>query len=137
MKRCHLGLVAMFLIFSMVMVSGGTAFAASTAPGEGSGTPREAGKTVLIRADRTIETGLQRFIERALDEAEARGAGTVILLIDTFGGRVDAATAIGEIIRISPLRTVAYVERKAISAGSYIALNADEIYMHKGSTIGG
>jgi len=94
------------------------------------------GRVAVIRIDRTIETGLQRFLQRALAEAEASGAGTVVLVIDTLGGRVDAAAEIGEAIRESPLKTVAYVEGKAISAGSYIALNADEIYMNEGSTIG-
>ncbi|HZG84692.1 NfeD family protein [Paenibacillus sp.] len=112
--------------------SAGEAATAQTADGR----TTDAGTVAVIPVDRTVEAGLQRFLTRALGEAEAMGADTVVLVIDTFGGRLDAATEIGEEIRQSPLRTVAYVEGKAISAGSYIALNADEIYMQEGSTLG-
>jgi len=123
-----------FAILSLAAASFGvSASAASEAP---AGEAAKAGDVAVIRVDRTIETGLQRFLERALTEAEASGAETVVLVIDTFGGRVDAATEIGEAVRSSPLRTIAYVEGKAISAGSYIALNADEIYMQEGGSIG-
>lgn len=139
MRRIRVGavgwlIVCAFCFASLAMASDAapeqpdTAIAASVGDG--------AGKTAIIRVDHTIETGLQQFLIRAFDDAEAMGIDTVILVIDTFGGRVDAATVIGEEIRMSPFRTIAFVERKAISAGSYIALNADEIYMQEGSTIG-
>ena len=124
-----LGLVAMLVSAAFASIGA----SASEAP---AATVSEAGDVAVIRVDRTIETGLQRFLERALDEAEASGAETVVLAIDTLGGRVDAASEIGEAVRSSPLRTIAYVEGKAISACSYIALNADEIYMQEGATIG-
>ena len=124
-----LGLAAMLVSAAFASI-GATA---SEAPAQA---VAEAGDVAVIRVDRTIETGLQRFLERALGEAEASGAETVVLAIDTLGGRVDAASEIGEAVRSSPLRTIAYVEGKAISAGSYIALNADEIYMQEGATIG-
>ncbi|MCI3919695.1 nodulation protein NfeD [Paenibacillus sp. TRM 82003] len=104
-----------------------TAQAESQAPASG---------TVLIHVDRTIETGLESYLKRALEEAEASGAAQAVLVIDTFGGRVDAAEGIGQAIRGSKLQTIAYVKGKAISAGSYIALNADQIYMETGSSIG-
>lgn len=115
------------------------AFGSASLASEPAATPAAeptAGNAAMIHIDGTIETGLAAFLERAIGEAESSGADTVVLVIDTFGGRVDAATEIGEAIRNSPLRVVAYVEGKAISAGSYIALNADEIYMQEGSTIG-
>ncbi|WP_309123043.1 NfeD family protein [Paenibacillus sp.] len=121
------GLVAMLASIALASIGA----SASEAPSGAA-----AGDVAVIRVDRTIETGLQRFLERALGEAEASGAETAVLVINTFGGRVDAATEIGEAIRSTPLRTIAYVEGKAISAGSYIALNADEIYMEETSTIG-
>jgi membrane-bound serine protease (ClpP class) len=132
-RRGLLGLAAFGLLAAAAT---GGVLAASAATQQSS--PSEpAGKTAVIAVDRTVETGLQSFMERALSEAEATGADTAILVIDTFGGRVDAAIAIGEEIRSSPLRTIAYVQGKAISAGSYIALSADEIYMQEGSTMGG
>lgn len=110
---------------------------ASAPQGENaSAAKEEAGKTAVIYIDRTIETGLQRYLERSLKEAEAIGAETAVLVINTLGGSIEAAEGIGEAIRSSSLRTIAYVQGRAISAGSFIALNADEIYMHPAASIG-
>lgn len=56
--------------------------------------------------------------------------------MDTYGGSVDAAEKISEIVRASAIPTAAYVHRKAASAGSYIALSAGKIFMEPGSSIG-
>ena len=90
----------------------------------------------VIPVEQTIESGLQRFLERAVEEAEQVRADAIIFSINTFGGALDAADGIGELIRFSTVPTVAYVQGKAISAGSYIALNAEQIVMANGSSIG-
>lgn len=90
----------------------------------------------VIPAEQAIERGLQKFLERAYKEAEEGQAAYVILDLDTLGGRVDAALEIGELIRESKIPTAVQIRGKAISAGSYIALNANKIYMQKGSSIG-
>jgi len=134
--------LACLALMLSALVAGHAASAASASEASGTASAEAeipiapASEVAVVRIDRTIETGLQRFLERALSEAESAGADTVVLTIDTLGGRVDAAAEIGEAVRGSPLRTIAYVEGKAISAGSYIALNADEIYMQEGSAIG-
>lgn len=106
----------------------------------GNGTDRlseDYGRLVyVIPIEQTIETGLERFLSRAFDEAERHQASRIILRINTLGGSVDAALGIGERIRTSDVPTIAYIEGKALSAGSYIALNADQIVMGVGSTIG-
>jgi len=90
----------------------------------------------VVPVHQKIETGLQKFLSRAFAEAESVHADYVVLDINTFGGRLDAAIEIGELIRMSEVRTVAFIHGKAVSAGSYIALNADRIVMEPGSTIG-
>lgn len=90
----------------------------------------------VIPVKHGIENGLAHFIERAVREAEASHAAYIVLDINTLGGRLDAAIGIGETIREARVPTVAFVNGKAISAGSYIALNADQIVMAPGSTLG-
>ncbi|WP_413242621.1 NfeD family protein [Paenibacillus sp. 1P07SE] len=90
----------------------------------------------VIPVKQTIESGLQSFLERAFQEAEEAEAERIILVINTFGGRVDSAAEIGDLIRNSSVPTVAFVESNAISAGAYIALNADQIVMLPNSSIG-
>jgi len=84
----------------------------------------------------TIDLGLPPFIERVLKAAAEEGAEAVIFDIDTFGGRVDAATQIKDAILDSPILTVAFINRRAISAGALISLSCDKIYMTSGGTIG-
>lgn len=93
-------------------------------------------KVVWVPVEHQIEQGLEKFLERAFSEAETAGADLVILDINTPGGEIGAADAIGQLIRQSPIHVVAYIDNQAFSAGTYIALNANEIVMTPGSSIG-
>lgn len=84
----------------------------------------------------TVDLGLAPFLDRVLDEAERDGAAAVVLDIDTFGGRLDAAVAIRDRLLASRVRTIAYVHPRAISAGALVSLAADTLAMSPGSTIG-
>lgn len=86
--------------------------------------------------DGIIDLGLAPFIERVLKEAADAGAAAVVLEINTFGGRVDAAVQIRDALLNSPVRTVAFVNKRAISAGALIALATEKIAMAGGGTIG-
>src|SRR5699024_11174906 len=49
---------------------------------------------------------------------------------------VDAAGNIGTLLQSLPMPTTSYIVNEALSAGSYIALNTDHIYMSPHSTMG-
>jgi len=83
-----------------------------------------------------IDLGLPPFIERTIAAAEEADAAAIIFDIDTFGGRVDAATQIKDAILGSDVLTVAFINRRAISAGALISLSCEKIYMTGGGTIG-
>ena len=83
-----------------------------------------------------IDLGLAPFVQRVLDEATLAGAAAVILEVNTFGGRVDAAVLIRDALLNSKLRTVAFVNKRAISAGALISLAAAHLVMAEGGTIG-
>ena len=84
----------------------------------------------------TIDMGLPNYIQRAITMAESDSAEFIIFDIDTFGGRVDAATKIKDAILGSNIRTIAFINRRAISAGALISLSCDSIFMTSGATIG-
>ncbi|OBZ08177.1 nodulation protein NfeD [Bacillus sp. FJAT-26390] len=106
-------------------------------PAEQAKAANEIGPAVyVIPVKQTVESGLQSFLERAYKEAEEAKAEHVILVINTLGGKVVNAESIGHFIRENKIPTTAFVEGKAVSAGTYIALNADNIVMQPGSTIG-
>jgi membrane-bound serine protease (ClpP class) len=83
-----------------------------------------------------IDLGLAPFVRRALDEAASAGAAALVLEVNTFGGRVDAAVQIRDALLDSRVKTIAYVNKRAISAGALISLAAEHIVMAGGSTIG-
>jgi membrane-bound serine protease (ClpP class) len=83
-----------------------------------------------------IDLGLAPFLSRTIREAEAAGAAAVLLDINTFGGRVDAAVAMRDALLNSPVRTIAFVDQRAISAGALIAMACETLIMTPGGTIG-
>ncbi|MDH4252806.1 MAG: hypothetical protein OEV27_16630, partial [Nitrospira sp.] len=98
--------------------------------------PSEGSVVYVIPVDGVIDLGLAPFVERVLDEAAAAGAAAVILEIDTFGGRVDAAVQIRDALLRAKVKTVAFINKRAISAGALISLAAETIVMAEGGTIG-
>lgn len=77
------------------------------------------------------------FIKRATQDALRVPDSLIVLELDTFGGRVDAALAIVDtMVNIDQNRTIAFVKTKAISAGALIALSCNDLVMRASTTIG-
>ncbi|MFN3694396.1 MAG: NfeD family protein, partial [Ignavibacterium sp.] len=83
-----------------------------------------------------IDLGLAPYVNRVINEAEKNNADAIIFKINTFGGRVDAATQIKDAILSSRIKTVAFVNNRAISAGALITLSCNVIVMAPGSNMG-
>lgn len=96
-----------------------------------------AGKLVyVIPIEDEVERGLEAFLIRSTKEAVEEGANHIIFEIDTPGGRVDSAKQIGKLLQGLDIPTTSYIINDALSAGSYIALNTDHIYMAPQATMG-
>jgi membrane-bound serine protease (ClpP class) len=98
-------------------------------------------QALVIKVEDEVDLGMVSYIERAVKEAEQleqSGKRTAIVLhINTFGGRVDAATKIRDAVLGAKVSgTVAFIDKRAISAGALIALSAQEIVMSSGATMG-
>ncbi|TQR19279.1 NfeD family protein [Psychrobacillus vulpis] len=83
-----------------------------------------------------VEKGLYAFLKRAIHDAEEAGAEAIIFEINTPGGFVDSAEKIASLLDSTSIRKIAYINSKAHSAGAFLALHADEIYMSPSGTIG-
>lgn len=92
--------------------------------------------TFVIPVDGVIEQSLLYIVRRGVKEAEGSGAGAIVLVMDTWGGRLDATEQIVRLLLGVKIPTYTYVKGKAISAGAIIAMATDEIYMAPGSVIG-
>lgn len=93
-------------------------------------------KIYVAEIDGMIDLGLAPYVKRVVDEAEKNSASAVIFKINTFGGRVDAATQIKDAIIDCPVKTIAFINKRAISAGALISLSCDVIIMVPGASMG-
>ena len=82
-----------------------------------------------------IEPGLANFVARGLALAE-KDNGILLMEINTFGGRVDAATEIKDLLIQARIPVIAYVTDRAWSAGALITLAAPLVAMAPGSSVG-
>ena len=93
-------------------------------------------KVYVAVIENEIDLGLAPYVRRVVSEAERENADAIIFKINTFGGRVDAATQIKGAIISTDILTIAFINNRAISAGSLIALSCNKIVMVPGSSIG-
>jgi membrane-bound serine protease (ClpP class) len=95
-----------------------------------------AGETVVICAVRgEINLGVAAVVKRAVNTAE--NARVFILVVDTPGGRVDAALDIANALMELDCPVIAYIESTgAISAGALISFACDKMVMAPGTSIG-
>ncbi|MFJ5768559.1 nodulation protein NfeD [Psychrobacillus sp. NPDC093180] len=89
-----------------------------------------------IPIHKEVEKGLYAFLERSIHDAEEAGANAIIFEINTPGGFVDSAQKIADLLDSTSIRKIAYINSEALSAGAFIALHMDEIYMSPSGTIG-
>lgn len=95
----------------------------------------DAASVAVIEVRREINKGLERYINRALTDAENK-ADLILFDMNTPGGRVDVMSEIINHIYNLEIPSIAFVHVEAISAGAVIALAADQIAMAPGGTIG-
>ncbi len=83
-----------------------------------------------------VERGLHAFLKRAIRDAEEANADAIIFELNTPGGFVDSAEDIANLLDETSVKKIAYINTEALSAGAYLALHTDEIYMSPGGSIG-
>ena len=92
---------------------------------------------VWIKLEGDVEPSMYDFCARAIDDALQENPDYIVFEINTFGGRLDAAfDLVDTIMAVKGPTTIALVKKKAISAGSLIALACQKLYMLEATTIG-
>ncbi len=89
---------------------------------------------IPIRAN--IDTPLTYLVRRGVKAAMDAKAEILLLDMETDGGRIDSTEEIIKSLDQFHGKTVTYVNRKAFSAGAFIALATQSIYMAPESVIG-
>lgn len=90
----------------------------------------------VIPIEGEVGPAMDEFIREGIKKAEKNGATAIIFDINTPGGRVDSAVSISEAILNTNIKTIAFVNGEAISAGTIITISAEKIVMSPSSTIG-
>ncbi len=93
-------------------------------------------KVYVAEIEGMIDLGLAPYVKRVIEDAEENSASAVIFKINTFGGRVDAATQIKDAIIDCSVETIAFINKRAISAGALISLSCDKVIMVPGASMG-
>lgn len=94
------------------------------------------GDTVVVGLNGEVAPAMHLFLRRAIKAAESAGAGAIVVEMNTYGGRLDAAVDICEALNRTTLPTYTFINTNAGSAGSLIALATRHIYMSPVSAIG-
>jgi len=120
------------------LASGVNAAAADEPPAQPSPSPSPSssswGRTIVAPLSGEIDLGMAAFLRRVI--ADAGPDDLLILDIDTFGGRVDAAVQVRDALLATKAKTAAFIDPRAISAGALISLATDTIVVTHGATIG-
>ncbi|MEY2501655.1 MAG: hypothetical protein QOI07_1989 [Verrucomicrobiota bacterium] len=106
-----------------------------TSPAEARQVVRK-GDTVVVDLSGEVSPPLYLFLRRAIKAAEAAGAGAIVIEMNTYGGRLDAAGDISGALNRTTIPTYTFINTNAGSAGSLIALATRHIYMSPVSAIG-
>lgn len=107
-----------------------------TAPSDPSPSPEKHAKVHILPIRDDIMPPLVYLVRRGVKEAMDAQADLLVLDMQTNGGRVDSTEQIIEILGQFHGRTVTYVNRSAYSAGAFIAVATQKIYMAPESVIG-
>lgn len=91
---------------------------------------------VVIEIKGEIDAGQASVVRRAIAENAEKNARAILVEVDTFGGLVDSAVKIRDMISDAPVPTICYVRNRAWSAGALIALSHRYIVMAPGASIG-
>lgn len=95
-----------------------------------------AAKILCVPIHGTIDYTQECIVRRALKQSQRQKYETVLLDINTPGGRCDNMLTIMDMLCASQIKTIAYVNTEAISAGSFITNVCDRIYFHPNGIMG-
>ncbi len=101
-----------------------------------SATTPEPAKVYILPIRDDISPPLVYLVRRGVKEAMQARAEVLVLDMETNGGRVDVTEEIIQILNQFNGRTVTFVNKKAFSAGAFIAVATQQIFMSPQSVIG-
>lgn len=102
-------------------------------------TPSSSSKKILIYKINIldeIEPGIARQVSKGISIAKQKHADVIFFHINTYGGLLNDADSIRTNILNCPVKTIAFIDNNAASAGALISIACTKIYMRTGGNIG-
>lgn len=93
-------------------------------------------KILMLNIQEGIDARTSRYIELGLEKVKAENYDLVFIDMDTYGGTVLDADKIVSMLLEEQLPTYVYIDKNAGSAGSFISIACDSIFMAPGSVMG-
>ena len=94
------------------------------------------GDVVVVPLQGEVSPSMFLFLRRVQKTAESAGASAIIFEMNTYGGRLDSAEEITNLLNHATIPTYTFINTNAGSAGALIALATRYIYMAPVSAIG-
>lgn len=94
------------------------------------------GDIYIIPIEGDITSASYKFLEKNINEIKLKKPSAIIFEIDTYGGLIDEAINIKDLIIELDIPNIAYINNKAESAGVLISIAAERLVMSKTATIG-
>ncbi len=94
------------------------------------------GNVYVIPIEGEINKATYSFVKESMEGIDPNTTDAIIFDIDTYGGLIDQAINIKDLIVSSPVPTISYINNKAVSAGVLISIAADDVVMTSSATIG-
>src|SRR4051812_5051707 len=94
------------------------------------------GDVVVVPLQGEVSPPMFLFLRRVQKAAESAGASAIIFEMNTYGGRLDSAEQITNLLNRATIPTYTFINTNAGSAGALIALATRYIYMAPVSAIG-
>ena len=91
-------------------------------------------KVYIAYIEGDIDLGLAPYVSRVVANAEEDEAAAIIFKINTFGGRVDAATQIKDAIIGTDLLTIALINKRYSSDSSILSFHLYILVIEKNCT---
>lgn len=110
-----------------------------TLPGADEAPGASAGPAVVVRLEGELDATWVHLLRRADAAAREQGADFLIVELDTPGGEMELMRRLGEVLDAAgegPLTTVAWIRDRAWSAGAWLAVGCEEIWMTPDASMG-
>jgi len=97
---------------------------------------QEVGKVYVVPINGEINRATHNYVRDVVNDLNNENVEAIIFKIDTYGGLVDEAIKMKDIIIGTNIPTISYVNNKAASAGVLITIASEHIVMSNNAVIG-